>query len=112
LPGAAHAELAEALRFQRVRFVVEIGQEHRIDVHDIGVSRHMIAGQVVIDEPGLAFVDATFFVERPAERSDHAADYLGPRGSGVEDAAAGENAEHAAQARFAGIDVHGDSAND
>src|ERR1700712_1044723 len=43
--GAADAELAEALALERVRLVVELGQEHRVHRRNVGVDRHVYSAR-------------------------------------------------------------------
>ena len=72
------------------------------------MNRHVVFGEVVIDEMAEALVDHEILGQRRPDAEDHAADRLRPRRLGIEDAPGREHAEHAAQADLAGILVDAD----
>ena len=68
---------------------------------DIGIHRHMILGEIVIDETAIAVVDHGLFMQRHADAADHGAHDLAVRGLGIEDAAGRHRADHARDAKHA-----------
>ena len=62
-------------------------------------------GEVVVEEVAELAVHDALLVQRHREAHGHAADELRARGLRVDDAADGEDAEHARDADLAGVDV-------
>src|SRR5262245_49295988 len=55
--GADIAQFTKAFDARRVHLVVLLGQEEDVDLVDIGIHRHQIVGEIVIDVAGIARVD-------------------------------------------------------
>src|SRR5260370_14722971 len=106
--GAPDAEFADALALERIGLVVELGEKNGIDGWNIGMHRHVIFGEVVIDEIAEAGLARHGLVQRRSDAEHHASDRLGPGRLRVQDAAGREHAQHASQTYFAGIGVDAD----
>ena len=74
---------------------------------NVAVHRHMVFSKVAVDEGAVA-PSVTLLVERGADPPDDAADQLRAGGLAVEDAAEGEGAAVAPDARLACIGVDAD----
>src|SRR5262245_47905895 len=104
----ADAEFAQTLAAKWAAVRVGLLEKDRADGADIGVYRHVIARQILVDERAVAQVHLISLHQRGADAPDHAADHLRARGLGVENAAGREHAEHAPHANLARIPMHAD----
>jgi hypothetical protein len=89
---AADAQLSDALGLHRRGHRVGLVQEDHVLVRDVGMDRHLVAGQVVVDEEAQPLVDDQFLHQRRTDPHRHGADHLAARGLRVEDAAGGADA--------------------
>ncbi len=105
---AADAEFADALGLHWRGHRVGLVEEDDFLVRDVGVDRHLVAGQVVVDEEAEALVDREFLHQRGADAHRHRADDLAARRLRVQDAARGADREHAPDADLAGRGVDAD----
>jgi hypothetical protein len=76
-----------------------------LDGRDVGVSGHVVPGEIIVDIVAELRVHDPGFVQCHAEAHGHAADELGPGGGGVDDPPGGEYSGHAVHAHFAGCGV-------
>jgi hypothetical protein len=74
-------------------------------VGDVGVHRHLIARQVVIDEEAMPLVERQFLHQGAADAHRHGADHLATGGLGVQDAPGCTHGEHAPDPDLAGRGV-------
>jgi hypothetical protein len=85
---AADAQFAHALGLHRRRaHRIGLVEEDHFLVRDVGMHRHLVAGQVVVDEEADALVDHQVFHQRRADAHRHRADHLAARRLRVQDAA-------------------------
>ena len=103
---ADHPELAHALDAERVDDLVVFLDEHRLDIVDVGVDRHVIVLQVRVHDPPVAVIDFGRLLQRHADAPDHAADLLAVRRLRVDDLAAGRDLDGARDADGAQVRVH------
>src|ERR1700730_11124451 len=80
-------QLPEALCAERTRFLVEVTHEDGIQLRDIGISRHQIAGVVAVEEAAGCWVGFRLLEQCLPNTPGDAADRLASRGLGVDDAA-------------------------
>ena len=64
------------------------------------MNRHLIAGQIMVDEETVALVNREFLHQRCANAHGHSSDHLAAGGFGVGDAPGRTYGEHAAHADF------------
>ena len=77
---ADDADLADALDAQRVEMSLALVDENHLDVVHVGIHRHMIFGEVVVDGAAVTVVDHRLLVQRHADAADHGAHDLAPGG--------------------------------
>ena len=78
---AADAELGDALGLHRRGHRVGLVEEDHLLVRDVGMDRHLVAGEVVVDEEAEALVDRELLHQRRADAHGHRADHLAARRS-------------------------------
>ena len=77
--SADDADLADTLHPKGIEMRLHLVDEDHVDVMDIGIHRHMILGEIVIDETAIAVVDHGLFMQRHADTADHGAHDLAVR---------------------------------
>src|SRR5262245_59674784 len=90
--GTDNAQFAETLDAQWIDDGIVLFYEDHFDLADIGVDRHMVFRQAVIDEAPECLIDYGFLVQRHADSPDQAAQNLATCGLGVENATPGNRA--------------------
>jgi len=66
-------DLAESFHPERVDQGIRFVDEDHLDVVDVGVNRHMVLGDVVVDDPAKAVVVNGFLMQRLADAADDGA---------------------------------------
>ena len=104
---AANAKLADALGLHGRGDRIGLVKENQLLMRDVGVNRHLVAGEVVIDEEAATLVDHQLFHQRSTHAHGHGTDYLAARRLRIQDAACRAYREHAPHADFRrrGIDA-------
>ena len=72
------------------------------------MDRHLVGGEIVVDEEAETLVDREFLHQGRAHAHGHRADDLAARRLGIEDTAGGAHGEHAPHARLTGRGVDAD----
>src|SRR5207237_898980 len=76
---AGDADLADAARPDRVEVAIILVAEADVDLADVGVHRHVVLGEVGVDEASVALVEQRLFHQRHAHAPDDAAHELAAR---------------------------------
>ena len=80
----------------------------RLNRWNVGVTRHVITAEIVVDKKAVARVDHSVFMQRCAHAPNHRTGGLTGGGFHVQNSPCGEHADHAPQADFAGVAVDAD----
>src|SRR5690242_17829984 len=98
--SADNADLPYPFYAERIEMRLALLDEDHVDVMDVGVNRHMVLGEIMIDDASVAVIDHRLFVESHADAADHGSHDLTARGFRIEDTASchctdnASNAEH------------------
>ncbi len=104
---ASDADLTDAFRADGRSIEVWHFSPHHINVGNVSMDRHVILSQVVVGNASEAMIPFDFFMECMADAHDHAAQELTASRLGIENHAACKDAEHAPDANYAKVFVHG-----
>ena len=105
---ARDAEFADALDAEWIDESVDFVEHDGLDVDDVGVDGDVVFGEVLVDEAGGFPVEFGGLVQGGRKAPDLAAVELRPGCSAIHDASAGEDADHARDADFAGVAADAD----
>jgi hypothetical protein len=105
-PRAAYAQLAEPFDAKHIGLVVESVEYHGIYHWNIRVDRHEVPGQIVVDERARSQIDYGLFKQRHPDPESHAANQLGTRRFGIQNAAGRKDTHHPPEPNLPGVGVH------
>jgi hypothetical protein len=91
-----------------VHLVVHLRRQNDLQLFDVGVDRHGVVGEVVVDVTGIALVDLGLLMQRGRNAPDHAAHELAASRPRIHDPPRRERAGKTRSAYFArsGVDAH------
>ena len=99
----------DPLGAEHVGLVVEAVEQHGVDLGNVGVHRHQVPREIVVDEgAGARCRPRPPPCSAEADAEGHAADQLRARRLGVEDPPRREHAQHPPEPDLGGIRVHAD----